>query len=229
MSRLNNIETELKKVALIGLSESGKTVFSLRSTMDIFPSAYKRTVAVDFKVKVLEINAEKQLKLEIWDIEGAVISANMMRIYLKEAALVILFVDLSRMDSCIDYIMKHNFKQCVNENTKFAVVFTKSDLIEKNRPSKEKLQEYTQKAFEAAKISEKQILTREYFVTSAENGTGINEAFQHWANLLTSPPIIIPALVLRTPEKKGGLLSWFDSSSKSEDDDHEPLVCDFSF
>eukprot|EP00094_Tigriopus_californicus_P010689 TCALIF_10308-PA protein Name:"Similar to RAB32 Ras-related protein Rab-32 (Homo sapiens)" AED:0.72 eAED:0.72 QI:0/0/0/0.33/0.5/0.33/3/0/255 len=60
----------LFKVLLIGDPGVGKTSFVQRYTNNIFRTDYKGTVGVDFALKVLRVNRDMTVKLQLWDVAG---------------------------------------------------------------------------------------------------------------------------------------------------------------
>ena len=60
----------LFKVLLIGDPSVGKTSFVQRYTNNIYRTDYKGTVGVDFALKVLRVNRDMTVKLQLWDVAG---------------------------------------------------------------------------------------------------------------------------------------------------------------
>ena len=59
----------LVKVLMIGESGVGKTCIIQRFTKNEFSMNHLSTIAVDFKMKLLDINSKK-IKMQIWDTAG---------------------------------------------------------------------------------------------------------------------------------------------------------------
>ena len=60
----------LFKVLLIGDPGVGKTSFVQRYTNNMFRTDYKGTVGVDFALKILTLDKDTVIKLQLWDIAG---------------------------------------------------------------------------------------------------------------------------------------------------------------
>ncbi len=59
----------LAKILLIGESGVGKTCLLQRFTKNDFPVNHLPTIAIDFKVKIFEVNGSF-VKLQLWDTAG---------------------------------------------------------------------------------------------------------------------------------------------------------------
>lgn len=59
----------LVKILMVGESGVGKTCIIRRFTKNEFSLAHLSTIAIDFKMKIVQINDEK-LKFQIWDTAG---------------------------------------------------------------------------------------------------------------------------------------------------------------
>ena len=55
---------------LIGDPGVGKTSFVQRYTNNIFRADYKGTVGVDFALKILRVERDMTVKLQLWDVAG---------------------------------------------------------------------------------------------------------------------------------------------------------------
>lgn len=60
----------LSKVIVLGNSGVGKTSILLRLCEGTFTENYISTIGMDFKVKVVDTNNGKRIKLQIWDTAG---------------------------------------------------------------------------------------------------------------------------------------------------------------
>jgi small GTP-binding protein len=75
----------LLKVLVTGENHCGKTSFVKRYVHDVFTSAYKATIGVDFALKKLPWKESTTVRLQLWDIAGQERWSNMTRIYYREA------------------------------------------------------------------------------------------------------------------------------------------------
>ena len=67
---MNNPEYDvLVKVVIVGESGVGKTCLLQRFENDDFSVSHVPTIAIDFKMKVVQV-AEKKIKMQIWDTAG---------------------------------------------------------------------------------------------------------------------------------------------------------------
>lgn len=89
----------LFKVLLIGDPGVGKTSFVQRYTNNIFRTDYKGTVGVDFALKVLRVNRDMTVKLQLWDVAGQERFTWMTRVYYRDSRGCIVMFDLSNRKS----------------------------------------------------------------------------------------------------------------------------------
>ena len=67
---MNTVEYDvLVKVVIVGESGVGKTCLLQRFENDDFSVTHVPTIAIDFKMKVVNI-ADKKIKMQIWDTAG---------------------------------------------------------------------------------------------------------------------------------------------------------------
>ncbi|XP_040579576.2 LOW QUALITY PROTEIN: uncharacterized protein [Lepeophtheirus salmonis] len=92
----------LFKVLLIGDPGVGKTSFVQRYTTNLFRTDYKGTVGVDFALKLLKINNETVVKLQLWDVAGQERFTWMTRVYYRDARGCIIMFDLSNRNSFLN-------------------------------------------------------------------------------------------------------------------------------
>ena len=58
------------KVLLLGDSTVGKTCVLLKYTDKIFQETHMMTIGLDYRLKVMQLQSGKEVKLQIWDTAG---------------------------------------------------------------------------------------------------------------------------------------------------------------
>ncbi|KAJ3432776.1 ras-related protein rab-32 [Anaeramoeba flamelloides] len=96
MNETSNLNEYLYKVLVIGVT-TGKTSIIQQYVHGIFSRKYKATIGVDFALKVLNVDEETTVRIQLWDIAGQERYGNMTRVYYKEAVGALLVFDVTRM------------------------------------------------------------------------------------------------------------------------------------
>lgn len=88
----------LYKVLVVGDVGVGKTCIIKRYVHNIFSEKSKSTIGVDFGLKVIRLDSNTNVRIQLWDISGADHSgsAGMTRLYYKEAVGALIVFDSSR-------------------------------------------------------------------------------------------------------------------------------------
>eukprot|EP01039_Chlorochromonas_danica_P001239 gene1239-1351_t len=94
-----DVVTHQFKVILLGDGAVGKTSIATRFAEDKFSQNYKQTVGVDFLIKRINLQANLQIALQIWDIGGQSIGSKMITNYIAGADAVLLCYDITNYDS----------------------------------------------------------------------------------------------------------------------------------
>jgi len=89
----------LFKVLLIGDAGVGKSSMLLRFTENTFDEDLGATIGVDFKVKVVEAEGGKRIKLTLWDTAGHERFRTLTSSYYRGAQGIILVYDVTRIDT----------------------------------------------------------------------------------------------------------------------------------
>ena len=174
------------KVVLLGESGVGKTCIALRFAKGQFKEESASTLGAAFIPKVLDLPEQgATIKYQIWDTAGQEKYRSLAAMYYQDAAAAILVYDITQKSSFdgITYWMSE-LKAKAPPGIKIAIAANKSDLVE----------------LEAIKSSDAKKFANEnqaiFRMTSAKEGTGIQDIFVDLANALgmigpkTLPPSV---------------------------------------
>jgi Ras-related protein Rab-8A len=154
------------KILLLGDSSVGKTCFLLRYSDDTFTENHISTIGLDYRFKLVNLENDKKVKLQIWDTAGQDRFRAITKNYYKGAHGIILIYDVTNISTF------NNIKSWVTqirENTtekiKIVLVGNKIDEEELRKISSDEGQklavEYDLKFFEAS--AKKNIRVTEVF------------------------------------------------------------------
>ena len=143
------------KILLLGDSSVGKTCFLLRYSDDTFTENHISTIGLDYRFKLVNLENDKKVKLQIWDTAGQDRLRAITKNYYKGAHGIILMYDVTNISTF------NNIKSWVTqirENTtekiKIVLVGNKIDEEELRKISSDEGQklaaEYDLKFFEAS-------------------------------------------------------------------------------
>lgn len=166
-----------KKVLILGEGGVGKTTLLYRYINKVFLDSTKMTIGSDFFVKKIKHTDEKYenfLTLLLWDFAGQERFRFILKDYTRGAEGVVLAFELSRIATLQRL---HNWIEILEEggvwgnpNVQFFLVGTKKDLIDNNSYQgvpQEMIDDFCQ-----------QFNIRQFYKTSALNGTGIENLFR---------------------------------------------------
>jgi small GTP-binding protein len=154
------------KVLLLGDTSVGKTCFLLRFTEDTFTENHISTIGVDYKLKLLTTNPDKNIKLQIWDTAGQDRFRCITKNYFRGSHGILLIYDITSMSSfnnIKNWILQ--IKESLGEQPCITLVGNKVDLESNRKVSKE----------DGIRLATEYGMT--FFETSAKDGTNIYEAF----------------------------------------------------
>ena len=161
----------IKKILILGKTESGKTSLMLRFTEDLFYSKYVKTIAVDCKTKICTI-ADNFIRMSVFDAPGDEDLAALVPTYWNTADAIIFVVYDSESLQWLTGIQERVFKNSFLERTNplRALVVSKTDLgFELNHQ-------------ELVKFAEENSMKLYY--CSAKTGENVQETFEDLAKAL---------------------------------------------
>ncbi|KAG9394750.1 ras-related protein Rab-32 [Carpediemonas membranifera] len=172
------------KVIVVGINGVGKTCYIRKLVHDTFNQEYKCTIGVDFSLKTFNVGDDAIVRLQLYDIAGQELFGQMTRVYYKESYAAFVVMDVSQVseDSLdtdeLDLSLENAIKWKKDIDRKVYIPGTtepiptvllanKCDLIkEENRERLEKKLDAFCAEYGFVK----------YFLTSAQDGTNVNEA-----------------------------------------------------
>ena len=159
------------KLCVLGDSSVGKTSLIRHYTEGFFKENYLSTIGVEFNRKTIELN-EETVSMTIWDIGGQTLWAAVRSNYLKGAQGILLMFDLTNKSSLShirDWYM--DVTQVLGEKIPLYVIGNKSDL------------EYNPNIGTIAKdLCSKLRKDIQFYITSAKEGTNMQDVFENIAN-----------------------------------------------
>ena len=154
------------KVVLMGDPGVGKSSILDSYLENDFNPNIESTVGVSFKTKEIPFQ-EKIVKLNLWDTAGQEKYHSLTKMYCRGAKAAILVYDITNRDTFNNLKNWHQMvSELSNENTIFAVVGNKEDLIDREAVGLDEARAFATK------------INATYKKTSAKNGVGIEELFR---------------------------------------------------
>ena len=157
-----------KKIVILGHFGVGKTSLIRRFVEDSFSDKYRVTIGVHITKKVVELSADENISLIIWDLEGTDEVQMIRDAYLLGTHGVVFVFDVSRPSTFQNINEDLKIVAEKTPNTPLIVVGNKIDLVINNE-----LQ---------GLLSENNIEAN--YLTSAKTGDSVNEMFTQLASLL---------------------------------------------
>ena len=166
------------KVVLLGESGVGKTSIIAQYINQEFTEDQLSTTGATFASKIMYMSTyNKTICFEIWDTAGQERFKSLAKMFYKDAAIIILVYDITRVDSFkeledywINQIKEHAPKKII-----LAIVGNKSDLYEQEIIDENKVRKYADE------------LGAFFTYTSAKNRKGIEELFTEVGNRFCDP------------------------------------------
>ena len=156
------------KVLLLGDSAVGKTCFLLRYSDDSFTENHISTIGLDYRLKMITMENDKIVKMQIWDTAGQDRFRAITKNYYKGAHGIILIYDVTNVvtfNNIKNWLIQ--IKENTTEKVKIVLVGNKID------------EEHLRKVSfdEGKKLSDE--FNLEFFETSAKNNIRVEETFSY--------------------------------------------------
>ena len=161
-------EDTVYKVLLLGDSSVGKTCFLLRYCDKSFQEAHLSTIGLDYRLKSMTLQNDKNIKLQIWDTAGQDRFRAITKNYYKGANGIILIYDVTNKQSYEN--VKNWLTQIKEEANPNVIIYLAGNKIDVEEEQRVITTEDGQKIADEYKLPFKE--------TSAKNGINVNEIFQ---------------------------------------------------
>lgn len=168
MNNSSNYYDFIYKVLLLGDSSVGKTCFLLRYADDAFNENHISTIGLDYRLKMITLENDKIVKMQIWDTAGQDRFRAITKNYYKGAHGIILMYDVTNVTTFNNI---KNWLTQIKENTtdkvKIVLVGNKVDEDNLRKVSTE----------EGKKLSED--FNLQFYETSAKNNIRVEDTFTY--------------------------------------------------
>lgn len=143
---MNNLETTVLKIAVIGDRRCGKSSLCCSITERTVYEEYISTIGVDYFIKHIE-NEKNKISLTIWDLTGNIHFLNIIEIYVQKCSLLIFCYSATDIESFENMIYRYErYKNSyILENKNILIVLTKIDSIKKFKDCEKVGKEFSQK------------------------------------------------------------------------------------
>ena len=155
-------------ILLLGDSSVGKTCFLLRYCDKSFQEAHLSTIGLDYRLKSMTLQNDKNIKLQIWDTAGQDRFRAITKNYYKGANGIILIYDVTNKQSYEN--VKNWLTQIKEEANPNVIIYLAGNKIDVEEEQRVITTEDGQKIADEYKLPFKE--------TSAKNGINVNEIFQ---------------------------------------------------
>lgn len=164
-----------KKVCLLGDFSTGKTSLVRRFVYDLFDERYMSTLGVNISRKVVDLPAQAQVRLLIWDLSGNEKFDGARADYIKGSAGALLVCDLTRAETVarLSYFKDYLYSAC--PGIPLILIGNKSDLVIQGDSNVQQVESIASQANLPCKI------------TSAKTGTEVETAFILLARMMVLP------------------------------------------
>ena len=154
------------KVLLLGDSTVGKTCVLLKYTDKIFQETHMMTIGLDYRLKVMQLQSGKEVKLQIWDTAGQDRFRSITKNYYKGSHGIILIYDVTSLKTFEN--VKSWISQINEEISDKVVIYLVANKIDMETERKVSTKE-------GQKLAEE--LGVPFIETSAKTGVGIDNVF----------------------------------------------------
>ena len=156
----------LYKILLLGDSSVGKTCFLMRYSDNTFQEIHMSTIGLDYKLKNVQLDDGKMVKIQIWDTAGQDRFRSITKNYYKGAHGIILIYDVTSrktFDNVKNWVAQ--IKEEVTDKVSIILVGNKIDDVDGRKVQTE----------EGQKMAKECGLS--FFETSAKSGQNIDSTF----------------------------------------------------
>lgn len=162
-----SLYNSLFKILIVGDINTGKTAILDQFTNNHFDGAYISTIGIDFNVKIIPINDNTNVKLQVWDTCGQERFRSLTRSYYRDTDAIIIVYDITSRRSFENAkIWIKEVEQYLDSDVLPVLVGNKTDLFA-NREVQ---------YFEGYKLANEKFL--EFFETSAKYDNNIETMFK---------------------------------------------------
>ena len=156
----------LYKILLLGDSSVGKTCFLMRYTDNTFQEIHMSTIGLDYKLKNVQLDDGKMVKIQIWDTAGQDRFRSITKNYYKGAHGIIVMYDVTNRKS-FDNVKAwvEQIREEVSNKVSIILVGNKIDDVEGRKVTTE----------EGQKMADECGLS--FFECSAKSGDNIDHTF----------------------------------------------------
>ncbi len=156
----------LYKILLLGDSSVGKTCFLMRYTDNTFQEIHMSTIGLDYKLKNVQLDDGKMVKIQIWDTAGQDRFRSITKNYYKGAHGIIVMYDVTNrrsFDNVKNWV--EQIREEVSNKVSIILVGNKIDDVDGRKVTTE----------EGQKMAEECGLS--FFECSAKSGDNIDHTF----------------------------------------------------
>ena len=156
----------LYKILLLGDAAVGKTCFLMQYTENTFQEIHMSTIGLDYKLKNVQLDEGKIVKIQIWDTAGQDRFRSITKNYYKGAHGIILIYDVTNrktFDNVRDWV--EQIREEVSDKVSIILVGNKIDNVEGRKVTTEE----GQKMADECQLS--------FFECSAKSGENIDHTF----------------------------------------------------
>ena len=163
----------LFKILIVGDINTGKTAILDQFTNGHFDHSYISTIGIDFNVKIIPLDKDTKVKLQVWDTCGQERFRALTRSYYRNAQAIIIVYDITSRESFEkSKVWIKEMENYVDKSVLIVLVGNKTDLYPKRKI------EY----FEGHKLAEENFM--DFFEVSAKYDNNIETLFKFIADKL---------------------------------------------
>ena len=172
------IYDSLFKILIVGDINTGKTAILDQFANGHFDHSYISTIGIDFNVKIIPLDQDTKVKLQVWDTCGQERFRALTRSYYRNAQAIIIVYDITNRASFEkSKVWMKEVENYVDHSVLIVLVGNKSDLY-----TKREIQ-----YFEGHKLAEEKCM--DFFETSAKYDNNIETLFKFIADKLYTTAI----------------------------------------